>query len=213
MISLLYSFLVFRSFHFIEPLLQLTICVLFLTWILICHTCRIFPTLNFAMKCFTANLSLSLASIIFTFQLISSTTLSLEARATTKWKSKNMTIFYRTWHGTLSVWGKPSASKSTFGLSVGSWEHLRSAAVWVAKEWGLDSLSVLVSVSTTAYRKFLPTLKQYQFSISQPMYSGLELYAVPFTDLFSPKTSAAFSPDSPILLFWPSCTYSLSYYR
>jgi hypothetical protein len=72
---------------------------LFLTWLLTCHTLPVLPMLSFVMIYFTVNLSLLFAWITFPFVFGSSTIFSLHTVTTTKWKSKNLWIFYHTCHG------------------------------------------------------------------------------------------------------------------
>ena len=90
-ISLLYSFPVFsvpvswsHYYNFLFP-----------PYILIRHTLRVSPTLNFAMTCFTVNLSFSFTSVTSTVVFRSSTNLCFDTTATTKWTSKIFKSFTR----------------------------------------------------------------------------------------------------------------------
>jgi len=75
-----------------------------------------------------------------------------------------------------SVGGKPSASN----VWVGTQKYLRNAAACGLKEWGLDSPPV--------YAWYYHKLKTgFQLFVSKPIYAGLVLRTVPFTDLFNPK--------------------------
>ena len=101
---------------------------------------------------------------------------SLEAMTNTKWKRENLWIFYHKGHGC------PSANKCKSAVWVGTWKHLRNAIVKAVKEWGLDPPSAFVPVATT-HRKNL-VWSGIQFFVSKPIYSGLVLRTVPFTEPF-----------------------------
>jgi hypothetical protein len=116
----------------------------------------------------------------------------------TKWKSKNLWIFYHKGHCC------PSANKSNSAVWVGTWKHLRNAIVRAVKEWGLDSPSAFVPVATT-HRKYL-LWSGIQFFVNKPTYYGLVLCTVPLTEPFHTLTIAAISPNLPPHFFWPSYT-------
>ena len=123
---------------------------------------------------------------------------SLEAITNTKWKSKNLWIFYHKGHGC------PSANRSNSAVWVGTWKHLRNAIVRAVKEWGLDSPSAFVPVATTHRKNLL--WSGIQFFVNKPTYSGLVLCTVPFTEPFHTPAIAAISPNPPPHFFWPSYT-------
>jgi len=111
----------------------------------------------------------------------------LDSRIYGKWNAFG--YFTISGSSSISIGGKASASN----VWVGTQKYLRNAVGSGLKEWGLDSPPV--------YAWYYYKLKiGIQLFVSKPIYAGLVLQTVPFTELINPKlwnSSVQTSPPPP----------------
>ena len=144
------------SFYLTVPYYNLAPGFSFLTWLLPCHTLRIFPVLNFAMTYFITNLSFALTSVTFTFMFRTSTTLVFAGHG---YKSKNLWLIYYKWEGCPFILGINAPKVSlivVMGLELGKIYAMPLFGAW-RSEVCIPPMRLCLYTSTQS--RLLPTLK------------------------------------------------------